>query len=266
MNNKSKKLKIIAITTIAVLFFIAVRLFFATVYAFPILMYHGIDKNPGNSKLTVSVQDFAAQMNFLKRHEFKVLPLDEVVGLVKSHKSLPKKAVAITIDDGYENNYVYAYPVLKKNNFPATIFVIAGAVGKSGFLPVTELKEMLGNKIDIGSHSFTHPWLPELKEDALVKEIFDSKAALEKLLDKKVNFFCYPAGGFNAKVEAMVKAAGYLGACTTNPGRRFSNRDIFALKRVRISGGNARIRDNLLVFRIKISGYYLGTKKYWKKD
>lgn len=240
--------------------FFAARLFLATAYVFPVLMYHSIDKNPGNSKIIVTPQDFEAQMRYLKSHGVKVITLEELIDLIKANKRLPRKTVAITFDDGYENNYTYAYPILKKNNFPATIFVIVDSIGKNGYMTEEQLKELHLNKIDIGSHSLTHRWLPKVKEEDLIKEIFDSKKILENFF--RVKFFCYPAGGFNEKVKAIVKSAGYSGACTTDPGRRFSNCDIFALKRVRVSGG----KNNLLVFRLKISGYHTWIKEHRDED
>jgi peptidoglycan/xylan/chitin deacetylase (PgdA/CDA1 family) len=242
--------------------FFGIAYFLESIYVFPILMYHSMNEDTGGSKIVITPGEFASQMDFLAKHGFRVIGLDEVASLVKSRKRISRKTVAITFDDGYEDNYIYAYPVLKKYNFPATIFVIVDSIGKDGYLREEQLKEMYLNKINIGSHSLTHRWLPEVQGEDLIKEIFDSKKTLSNFLNKEVKFFCYPVGGFNEKIKGLVKAAGYLAACTTSPGRKFPDRDIFALKRVRISGG----KNHLLVFRIKISGYHTWIKEHRDED
>ncbi|MCX5656820.1 MAG: polysaccharide deacetylase family protein [Candidatus Omnitrophica bacterium] len=255
--------RILAIGIVVLFVYISLLYFLRSIYVFPILMYHGIDKNPHNSKIIVTPEDFKAQMDYLKKHQFRVISLNDLVELLKADKKPPLKTVVITFDDGYDNNYKYAYPALKENDFPATIFVVAGLVDKDGYLTTGELREMSQNRIDIGSHSFSHRWLPKVdKEEDLIKEIIDSKDKLKDILNKDINLFCYPAGGFDNRVKALVKSSGYLGACTTSPGRNFPDHDIFALKRVRISGG----KNNLLVFRIKISGYHTWIKEHRDDD
>lgn len=259
---KVKASRIIFVGLTLAVFFFAIKTFLNSVYVFPVLMYHSIDRNASGSKITVSPEEFAAQMGFLKNNGFRVVSLKEAVDLIKTNKKLPRKTVAITFDDGYENNYIYAYPVLKKHAFPATIFVIAGSLDKEGYLNTAQLKEMTDNGIEIGSHTISHLWLPGVKDAELEIEIYESKKMLTEILGREVRFFCYPVGGFDEKIKSMVGAAGYLGACTTSPGRSLPNRDIFALKRVRISGG----RNNLLVFRLKISGYHTWIKERRDED
>lgn len=220
-------------------------------------MYHSITEEvqPGN-RLQVSKETFRRQMHFLKKHNYKVIPLERLADLIKEKKRIPNKTVIITFDDGYKNNYLYAFPILKKYNLYATIFLIVNEIDrlKQDRLSWEEIKQMQDSGlISFGSHTLDHPFLTELSsEEELRRQIFDSKRILEERLAKPVYAFAYPAGRFNGKVKNLVKEAGYKLAVTTNPGKRFPNDDIFALKRIRISE-NTR---NLFIFWIKVSGYY----------
>lgn len=221
----------------------------------PILMYHSI--NPGTQvrcKLEVSVSTFQRQMDFLKDHNYRVLRLEEAANLIKNKKRIPLKSVVITFDDGFKDNYLYAYPVLKKYNFPATIFIIVDDIGKSGVLNLDEILTMQkSGLITFGSHTLKGDDLLKVATDEeLRRQIFDSKKILEDKLKQAVNCFSYPVGLFNPKIKQMVKEAGYQIAVATSPGKRSRNDDLFALKRLRISE-NAK---NLFVFWVESSGYY----------
>ena len=226
-------------------------------YVAPILMYHSVNPNalPGN-RLAVSVNTFERQMRFLKTHHYKVVPLEAIAGLIKDRKKTPPKTVALTFDDGYKDNYTYAFTILKKYNLPATIFIIVNEVGRpqSDRLSWDEIKAMQDTGlINFGSHTLTHKYLEEIKaEGELIKEVFDSKRILEARLGRKVNAFSYPSGRFTAAMRQMVIDAGYKLAVATNPGKCIPNDDIFALKRLRISS-NA---GNLFIFWVEASGYY----------
>lgn len=236
-------------------------LFLRTKYVPPILMYHKIDYNYMQSKLSVSPESFERQMRLLSK-KYKVLPLEKMVKLIAEGKR-EKKVVAITFDDGYENNYLYAYPILLKYEIPATIFVTVNYIGKQSYLSWDQIKEMQNSGlIEIGSHTINHVNLKELSLKELRKEIFESKKILEARLGNKIKFISYPGGAFDERVKKMVKLAGYQAGFTTDPGEKFPNDDIFALKRVRIS----RSSDNLLVFRIYTSGYYTWIKEMRDED
>ena len=226
-------------------------------YVVPIAMYHSV--NPAalpENRIAVSAQTFERQMHFLKRHHYNVLPLESIAKLIKERKKIPPKTIAITFDDGYKDNYIYAFPVLKKYNLPATIFIIVNEVDRpqNDRLNWKEIKEMQDSgPVTFGSHTLSHPLLTEIKsEEDLKNEIFGSKKILEEKLGCKVNAFSYPAGRFNDKIKQLVKDAGYEFAVATNPGKKLADDDIFALKRLRISE-NA---NNLFVFWVETSGYY----------
>ena len=231
-------------------------------YVAPIIMYHRIDDKSKVSSLSVCPENFHRQIEFLKIHNYNVVKLEELPDLMKKRK-LPRRTIAITFDDGYENNYTCAYPVLKEFGIPATIFIVPALVGTEGYLTWDQIVEMSeSGVISIGSHTMTHAWLSDLPEQKLDIEIFDSKRAIEGHLRKKVHSFSYPLGGFNSHVRDKVIKAGYRIAVATNPGKKYPKHDLFAMKRLRIS----KTSDNLLVFWIEISGFYTWIKEHRDED
>jgi peptidoglycan/xylan/chitin deacetylase (PgdA/CDA1 family) len=216
--------------------------------------------------MEISPETFQRQMGFLKRHHYNVVTLKTIADLIRDRKKIPPKTLAITFDDGYKDNYTYAFPILKKYNFPATIFIIINEVGRpeDDRLSWDEIKVMQGSGIiTFGSHTLSHAYLPEISSDQELKfEIFDSKRMLEEQLGREVSIFSYPGGRFNTKIKQFVRDAGYKVAVATNPGKRFPNNDIFVLKRLRISSTS----NNLFVFWIETSGYYTFIKEHRDDD
>ena len=100
-----------------------------------ILLYHRLVDNNASSKFIYkgeavhhNILDFKKEMSYIKKW-FKVISLDELIGNLKNGKSFKTPSIAITFDDGYKDNYTLGYPILKKYNFPATIYVITGLTG-----------------------------------------------------------------------------------------------------------------------------------------
>ncbi len=249
---RSRKLIILGAVPAALLCLV---IFVRSFYVLPILMYHSVDLTvPKGNVLTVSLDTFERQMAFLKKNHYSVLALDSLADYVSGQKKVPPRAVVLTFDDGNQDNYTYAFPVLKKYGFCATIFLIVSEVGQPGRLSWEQIRQMHDSGlISFGSHTLTHCFLDSKrsKED-LEPEILGSKKELEEKLGKKVKTFSYPMGRFTPLCVETVKDAGYKVAVVTNPGGKYSNRDIFALKRLRISE-NAR---NMFIFWFESNGYY----------
>ena len=221
-------------------------------YVVPIVMYHHVDIKEHKDLNTVSPASFEHQMDFIKKNGYHVISLDALVEAIKENKPMPHKSVVITFDDGYDDNYSYAYPILKQRQFPATIFLISDFIGKEGYLDWSQIKEMLKNGVSFGSHTRHHAYLPGVKNiGMLMDEIEQSKNIIERNLGQKVNYFCYPFGGFNPVVKEIVKQSGYKAAVTTNRGFERYNKDLYEIKRVRFKD-----KDSDLVMRFKLSGFY----------
>ncbi len=252
---KIKKL-IIGVCALVAIGFLAI--YARSLYIVPVLMYHSINPKTDSvmHRLIVSPRAFEKQMQFLKSHKYNVVSLETVGRMIKNKEKIPHNTVAITFDDGYKDNYTYAYPVLKKLGLPATIFVIYDEVDRSqnDRLSWEEIKEMQASGlISIGGHTLGAVPLVDIKSEAeLRRQIIDSKKILEGKLQTAVNTFCYVGGMFNSHIKDLVKEAGYKFAVANALGKRFSNFDIYAIKRVRISQSS----ENLFNFWIKLSGYY----------
>lgn len=226
-------------------------------YEVPILMYHRVDypdrESPG---LYVTPQTFEKQMQFLKAHNYRVLPLKEVVRMIKNKERVPLNTVVITFDDGYLDNFTNAFPVLKKLEFPATIFMISNNIGKDGWLAEEDLRILDEAGIAIESHTANHAFLPEISDDEQVEELVRSKQRLEEVLGRPVTLFSYPAGGCTLDLAAKVESAGYEGAVTTNYSKK--RHDPYRLHRVKVGES----RGNLFNFWAKTTGLYqLGKRR-----
>ena len=181
-----------------------------------VLCYHRIDEKP-KQYTVLQPAEFKAQMEYLKKHNFNVVPLDTIVDAVQYGTKLPPHTVALTFDDGYKDNYTVAYPILKQYKYPATLFIYPYYVSNGGAAIKWEmLKEMAADPlIKIQSHTFTHPNLNKTARQgsaAIKHEIVDSKNTLEQKLGIKVDTLAYPYGVFNPKILAATKAAGYRSA------------------------------------------------------
>lgn len=215
-------------------------------------MYHHIDDRASEWKLSVSPEQFLKQMTYLKKHHYRVLDLEEYIKAVKSNAKIDRKTVVLTFDDGYRNNFTAALPILKKFNFPATIFIQVDGIGRDDYMSEDEIRELLRNGIKIGSHTMHHGFLPNLSPELKEMEIKLSKERLESMFNIPISVFSYPGGGFDEEARKMVIDAGYIGATATHPGWDYPNKDPYALKRIRVS----RTADNPLVFWLQICGYY----------
>jgi peptidoglycan/xylan/chitin deacetylase (PgdA/CDA1 family) len=204
--------------------------------------------------LIVHPKTFKRQMRLLKKGGYNILPLESLAGLIRDNKKLPPKALVITFDDGYKDFYTYAFPVLKKYKIPATMFIIVNEVGRPDRLSWEEIEEMQSSGlITFGSHCIGPEPLINIKSDEeLKRQIFGSKKELEKRLGRSVNMFSYPEGFLNDYIRELVIAAGYKLAVATKTGSCRSYKDIFALKRIRVSESSG----NFINLWIKASGYH----------
>ncbi len=193
----------------------------------PILMYHQIAELPRKLDplgLAVPPQKFAEQMAFLARSGYRCCTLQEAVRCLSQGRP-PRKAFVLTFDDGYEDFYHAAYPVLEKHGFVAAVFLVASRMGKSSHWPEQcydrsqalltweQTRELAARGIEFGSHSVTHPRLGRLDDEAAFREICDSKGMLEDGLGAPVRFFSYPYSDFTLDTEHLVESAGYEAAC-----------------------------------------------------
>ncbi|WP_073088893.1 polysaccharide deacetylase family protein [Selenomonas ruminantium] len=199
-----------------------------------VLNYHKIDYT--FISLAVRPEDFENQMKYLRDNGYHTITPDELYDALAGNGQLPENPVMITFDDGYEDNYNNAYPILKKYGFKATIFVVTGFLDrhKKGYLSWDQAREMNKNGINIESHTVNHRSMTDLTDDELRAELVDSKKKAETELGHAVNYIAYPTGTYNLHIAQMVKEAGYKAAFTIKYGNVDKASNIFALERVPI--------------------------------
>lgn len=208
-----------------------------------ILTYHDFTIEEGSS-YDMNIVEFEKQMDYLAAHNYSVISLSELLKGLKGGQ-LPPKPVVITIDDGFKSNYTLAYPVLKKYNFPATLFIYTNFIEKNnGSLTWEEIREMTKNNIEIGSHTLSHCNLLKYKKNEnyetylarIRREIFLSKEILESKIGSKVKFFAYPYGVYSPIIKNLVIQAGYEGILNANNMNNTLTVDPFSLNRQIIFG------------------------------
>lgn len=218
----------------------------AGVQAVPILCYHRV--GPGLSKMTVSPSNFEAQLAWLAANRYQVIRLDDLAAFLAGRRALPKRAVVITFDDGYESMYRHAFPLLRKYGMPATLFIYTDFVGARDALDWSELAEMWrSGLIDIQAHSKTHRNLTERaahEGDAAYRqrvetELRQPRAVIERALGTagvKVRYFAYPYGDANLPVIEAMQRLDYELGLTVNPGGNPFYASPWLLRRVMIYG------------------------------
>ncbi|MEA3548049.1 MAG: polysaccharide deacetylase family protein [Thermodesulfobacteriota bacterium] len=227
----------------------------------PVLSYHNFSESKQNLMM-VRRRDFERQMKFLKDNAYTVITLDDLFDFLEYREALPRKAVVITIDDGWQGVYDIAYPVLKKYNFPATLFVYTDLIsGSRKTLDWNQVAELDKNGIDIQCHTISHRNLNKIKGNEsfqnyvreIEREISESTRIIKKKIGKDVKYLAYPYGDTNNLVIAFLKKNGFRGAFTV---KRASNPffvNHFTLNR-RMIYGDFDLRDfkrNLKIYSRK---------------
>lgn len=237
-----------------------------------ILAYHRILPQIRGS-LSVKSDAFERHLRFFIRNGWTFLTLRELYEqYLRDNIQLGSKVFVVTFDDGYKDNYKYAFPILKKYGIKATIFLTVNQIGKrepfywdykrfSDFieddypLDWDEIYEMKDYEIEFGSHTLSHPELTTIELDDAQMQICDSKKILDQKLSQNTISFCYPRGDLDNKIINLVEQAGYKIAVVTPP-RYGIEETVFTLKRVGLYS-----TDSFLKFRLKTSKVFLSFRE-----
>ena len=190
-----------------------------------ILGYHDF-RERGGSPMLIASSKFREQMQAIKDSKIPVISLDDVMAWKRGEKNIPEEAIVITMDDGWEGVYQFAYPVLKEFGFPFTIYLYKKYVNIGGrSLTWNQIKEMMANGCSVGSHSVSHESLKKRPKNAasdadyqqwLLTELKDSRDFLEQNLKVKCPSFAYPFGIFDDGVMETGLQIGYESLVTVN--------------------------------------------------
>jgi len=219
--------------------------------AIPVLMYHHVSPNPG--LVTVTPATFRCHMEDIVRAGYSAIGADDFLDFLLGQRDLPAKSVLITFDDGYLDNYVHAYPVLRELGLRATIFAVTGLIGDdqtrpcagNGLEPLcpdhrackiaiaegradevmlrwSEIEAMVASgAVEIHSHTHTHTrWDQSLadpveRRSALARDLALSRDTLRQRLGLEDRHLCWPQGYFDADYVAVARESGFEALYTT---------------------------------------------------
>jgi peptidoglycan/xylan/chitin deacetylase (PgdA/CDA1 family) len=216
----------------------------------PILMYHYIETAPATTSLPglyLAPSIFERQLQALAAQKYQTVFVSEVAASLRRHQPLSAKSVALSFDDGYEDFYTQAWPLLEKYQIKSTIYIIINALDKPGYLTKEQVKNLAGSGlVEIGSHTFNHPDLRQLKPKDARFEISASRGVLQKLTGQEILTFAYPYGYYQPDFFSLASSTGYLSAVSVKPGAQQSTSNLWAMKRLRPNDRAGRVFLNWL--------------------
>ena len=226
-----------------------------------VLMYHRVSSDPSRDILSVTPFSFAEQMKWLREEGYTVLPVEEALSRL-DEGTLPDRAISITFDDGYRDNFEEAFPVLSRYRMPAMIFPVTGFVLGEGehpryrentvpveYLTPEQIRLMKDAGMSFGCHTHTHSHLSGISPREAVLEIRQAKKLLEEWVGESVHVFAYPNGFFHLEHFRMLEALGFDAAFSVKAGTNRPGDPRWCLRRTEISG-----RDSLRDFIHKMRG------------
>ncbi|MDT8902372.1 polysaccharide deacetylase family protein [Anaeroselena agilis] len=184
--------------------------------SFPVLVYHRV--GAGDGALSVPASRFASDLRYLNENGYQTLGMDRLKEHATGGRPLPDKAVFLTFDDGYLDNYSNAFPLLQASGMTGNFFVISGFLGRTDRMTGCHAIEMARAGMYVGSHTVSHRPLARLEKWENCAELMRSKAELEDILGKAVDFVAYPYGSYNGDTLDAAMEAGYWGGLTVNDG------------------------------------------------
>jgi len=201
-----------------------------------VLMYHELevearplcDDHSGYTHYVVKKSDFDEHVAVLRTNGFMGTKVSDAMRMCDNGHA----RVAITFDDGCETDLAAAAPVLLAAGFQATFYVVTDWVGTRGHLSKSQVRELAELGFEVGSHSRTHAFLPELPTNRVHRELVESKETLEQMTGETVQHFACPGGGFDERIAQLAQEAGYSTLATSRAGK---NSHGFVLSRVAVT-------------------------------
>lgn len=207
----------------------------------PILLYHSVAAPAGNELRPpgywLTPELFEKHLLLLRERDYVTISLSLFSQARSGGAQLPEKAVILTFDDGYLNNYHRVLPRLTQFGFQATFFPTVSTLGRSGMMGLGELEKLLEKGMEVGSHGMAHELLTGRKEEELARELGKSKQFLEEALKTEIDFFSLPRGYMPRLLPRLAREAGYRGMCTSEPGYNSLPTDPFRWRRFPVRPG-----------------------------
>lgn len=232
----------------------------------PVLCYHQFtEESESKNKMVVTRAEFESQMDYLAANDYQVLALSDLGSFLNGKKELPIRSVVITIDDGYKSYLEVAYPILKKYDFPSTMFVYPDFIGAGPALKWRDVKFLSkAPLVDIQSHSKSHDSLSPLPlgesdKDYLSRlkiEVEGAEKILSRRTKQRISHFAYPYGNSSLEIVDLLEQNDYELAVTVHKGSNPAFSAPFLLHRTMIYGG-----DSLNTFKRSLNVFSTVTLK-----
>lgn len=209
----------------------------------PVILYHHIQPQAEaaadkQTSLSVDNGQFDGQMAYLTTHGYTVITSQELVDAVRNHTTVPPKSIVVTMDDGYSDQYTYAFPIIKKYGIKVSLMIPSGLIGNPGFMTWDQVREMNGSGfVSLVDHTWSHYPIQNGTYDKIKYEIETGKSVLEQNTGQRIDLFAYPYGSFNKTAVSILQQDGFLGAFSTIGGSYQCDSFILTLHRNHI--GNA---------------------------
>jgi peptidoglycan/xylan/chitin deacetylase (PgdA/CDA1 family) len=212
--------------------------------ALPILYYHYIRVNPDprdtlGFQLSVTPKNFQAQMDWLKAAGAHPVTLAQMMAALQGGPALPSRAVVLTFDDGHDDFATQAVPVLVRQHFVATSYVVPGFLGTPSYMSAQQVQAIAADGMVVAEHTVHHVDLTRVPAGVADNEIKSSRALLEQLIGQPVLDFAYPYGSMNPSTASMVAQAGFRDAVATSGGTSQCMSNRFALHRYEVLGSSS---------------------------
>ncbi|MBI2031075.1 MAG: polysaccharide deacetylase family protein [Candidatus Levybacteria bacterium] len=206
----------------------------------PVLTYHriqpqsiAVEKN--QTAGSVDNEIFDQQMAYLSSSGYSTITAEELINALRNHTGLPAKSVVITLDDGYENAYTYAYLIAQKYQIKLNLMIATGLVGNQDFLIWDQIKEMRNSGlVYFTNHTWSHYAVGNGSYEKIQYEIQTAKGQLEQYTGQTINIFTYPYGSFSPNAIQILQQDGFIGGFSTIPGKVQCESYIMTLHRTSI--------------------------------
>lgn len=208
-------------------------------YRLPILMYHYVEyvtdkRDTIRQKMAVNPADFEHQIKSFKDAGYTFHFMHEIPDIISGRTPYDPKAVFLTFDDGYEDFYMVAYPILKKYGAKSTAYIVYDFIDRYNYMKEDQIKTLVKEGlVEIASHTLDHMDLKGASTESATLEIVQSKEKLSEKFGIPITSFAYPFGSFSAYSVDRVKEAGYASAVSVISGTEQSEGNLFYLSRIR---------------------------------
>ncbi len=206
----------------------------------PVLMYHHIENlaqaaREHHEQLTVDSAIFDQQMKYLVDQGYKFISVETLVNAIRNKQTIPGKSIAVTLDDGYDDAYEYAFPIAKKYGVLLNLMIPTGLMENAGYLQWSQIQTMVSSgQAKVYNHTWSHASLPSDPIDKVISEVTTAQNQLEQRFGIIPKILIYPYGNYNGSVTTVIQQLGYVAAISTENGTTHCESTIFDLHRTRV--------------------------------